>query len=95
MIAAGGPWDQLGIADMLHEENGRLGLKPKTFMTVLRHALTGMKVRFASPLRLISIIDAFGLLSQNGPGVPEIMRVLGKQRTSTRLKAAHPATLIN
>jgi len=36
-------WDHLDINDMLHNENIRLGLKSKIFMTVLRHALTGMK----------------------------------------------------
>lgn len=72
-IGTGESWDQLHIADILHEENTQLGLKSKIFMTVLRHALTGMK---------------------NGPGVPDIMRALGRQRTLTRLKTTHPATLI-
>lgn len=37
-------WIALPIADILHEENARLDIKPKVFMTVLRHAVTGMKV---------------------------------------------------
>jgi len=73
LTGTGGSWEQLSFADILHEENTHLGLKPKTFMTVLRHALTGMK---------------------KGPGVPDIMRVLGRQRTLSRLKTAHPATSI-
>lgn len=40
----GQSWDPLTIVDILHDENLKLGLKQKTFMTVLRHALTGMKV---------------------------------------------------
>jgi len=72
-IGTGESWEVLPMADILHVENAQLGLKSKIFMTVLRHALTGMK---------------------NGPGVPEIMRTLGRQRTLTRLKTAHPATLI-
>jgi len=67
-------WDQLDFTAVLHEENTRLGLKPKIFMTVLRHALTGMK---------------------RGPGVAESMRVLGRQRTSVRLKTAHPAAFMS
>ncbi|TFY71407.1 hypothetical protein EVG20_g1615 [Dentipellis fragilis] len=40
LTAAGGLQD---IADILHDENAKSGLKPKPFMTVLRHAFTGMK----------------------------------------------------
>jgi Anticodon binding domain len=39
-----GSWNLLNVSDMLKEENARLGLKSKVFNTVLRHALTGMKV---------------------------------------------------
>jgi len=58
--------DPVTIVDILRDENVKLGLKPMVYMTVLRHALTGMK---------------------KGPGVPEIIRVLGKGRTSARLRA--------
>lgn len=38
-------WDQLDILGLLHEEREKLQISPKAFMTPLRHALTGMKVR--------------------------------------------------
>jgi hypothetical protein len=44
-IGTGESWEVLPMADILHVENAQLGLKSKIFMTVLRHALTGMKVR--------------------------------------------------
>ncbi|KAJ3483560.1 hypothetical protein NLI96_g6232 [Meripilus lineatus] len=36
-------WDNLNIIDHFHAETARLGLKQKVYMTILRHALTGMK----------------------------------------------------
>jgi glutamyl-tRNA synthetase len=38
------PWDKLDVLDVLQKERERLGLPPRVFMTVLRHALCGMKV---------------------------------------------------
>ena len=39
------PWDQVDLAAIMHEENKSIGLPVTTFMTALRHALSGMKVR--------------------------------------------------
>ncbi|TFK74720.1 glutamyl-tRNA synthetase [Pluteus cervinus] len=36
-------WSSLNFLGLLHEERGRLGVPSKVYMTVLRHALTGMK----------------------------------------------------
>lgn len=41
-------WSDVKFADILHDENARLGIKSKVFMTVLRHTFTGMKVRCSS-----------------------------------------------
>ena len=38
-------WDVTSLSGMLHEENAKASLKQKEYMTILRHALTGMKVR--------------------------------------------------
>lgn len=40
------PWDVQTITDALHAENRTSGIKPARFMTVLRHAMSGVKVRF-------------------------------------------------
>ena len=40
------PWDVQSIINALHAENSAAGVKPVRFMTVLRHAMSGMKVRF-------------------------------------------------
>ncbi|KAH9947350.1 hypothetical protein B0H21DRAFT_739156 [Amylocystis lapponica] len=61
-------WGTLDLTQLLHEENARVNLKQKTYMTILRHALTGVK---------------------SGPGVSDIMRVLGRERTIVRLGEAH------
>lgn len=94
---AGQQWNLLTtLVDILHDENAKLGLKQKVFMTTIRHALTGMKVcgfgffplvpRFT--LTLLIALCIIYLLMQKGPSTPEIMRVLGRGRTLTRLKAA-------
>lgn len=41
--AATSPWHKLDILDLLQKERERIGLPHKIFMTVLRHALCGMK----------------------------------------------------
>lgn len=38
-------WVDTEISQVLHEETEKVSLKTRIFMTVLRHALTGMKVR--------------------------------------------------
>jgi len=37
------PWDVQTISDTLHAENKASGIKPARFMTVLRHAMSGVK----------------------------------------------------
>jgi glutamyl-tRNA synthetase len=39
------PWDVQSITDALHAENRTAGIKSARFMTVLRHAMSGVKVR--------------------------------------------------
>lgn len=39
------PWDVQTILNALHDENRAAGVKTATFMTALRHAMSGMKVR--------------------------------------------------
>jgi hypothetical protein len=39
------PWDVRTITDALHAENRTAGIKSARFMTVLRHAMSGVKVR--------------------------------------------------
>ena len=41
------PWDVQTITDALHAENRTPGIKPARFMTMLRHAMSGVKVRFS------------------------------------------------
>ncbi|KAJ3755932.1 hypothetical protein EV360DRAFT_85438 [Lentinula raphanica] len=55
------------IMGALHHEREKLGVSLKTFMGVLRHALTGMK---------------------DGPGIIDVVRALGHERTIVRLDAA-------
>lgn len=40
-----GSWDAASLSAVLHDENAKMGLKQKEYMTILRHRLTGMKVR--------------------------------------------------
>ena len=37
-------WTDDELTTLLHDASHELGVVPKTFMTVLRHALSGMKV---------------------------------------------------
>lgn len=55
------------VATVIHDVCKVTGLKQKSFMTALRHALSAMKT---------------------GPSIPEIISVLGPERTITRLKNA-------
>ncbi|KAJ4465507.1 glutamyl-tRNA synthetase [Lentinula edodes] len=55
------------IMESLHHEREKLNVHLKVFMSVLRHALTGMK---------------------DGPGIIDIVRALGHERTIARLNAA-------
>jgi hypothetical protein len=40
------PWDVRAIINALHAENTAAGVKPARLLTVLRHAMSGVKVRF-------------------------------------------------
>jgi hypothetical protein len=79
------PWDVQAIINTLHAENTAAGVKPARFMTVLRHAMSGVKVRFSGILVLGANLNARG---QNGPSIAEIMDILGAQRTIARLENA-------
>lgn len=78
-------WTTPSLAAALHQLADTLQVKSKHVMLVARRQLTGMKVR--KPYRLLSFAFAnccTGHSSQTGPGVPEIMDVLGKDRTLAR-----------
>ena len=49
------PWDVQNIINALHDENRAAGLTSARFMTVLRHAMSGMKVRFFGVFDLLQI----------------------------------------
>ena len=38
-------WEPTSLSEVLHGENAKLDIKQKDYMTILRHRLTGMKVR--------------------------------------------------
>ncbi|KAI0825292.1 glutamyl-tRNA synthetase [Trametes gibbosa] len=40
---SGVSWDIAALSEVLHDENAKSSLKQKEYMTILRHALTGMK----------------------------------------------------
>ncbi|KAH9850613.1 glutamyl-tRNA synthetase [Lenzites betulinus] len=41
--ASGVAWETPALSEVLHDENAKSALKQKEYMTILRHALTGMK----------------------------------------------------
>lgn len=79
------PWDVQTIINALHDENRAAGVKPARFMTVLRHAMSGVKVRFFGDF---DFCYESNRPRQNGPRIAEIMDVLGTQRTIARLEEA-------
>ena len=56
-------WDTLDIGNLIHEERAKTGVNQKVFMSTLRHALTGMKVRFASFQKIVMSLDLIFVLS--------------------------------
>ncbi|RPD81515.1 glutamyl-tRNA synthetase [Lentinus tigrinus ALCF2SS1-7] len=38
-----GSWDAASLSEVLNDENAKMGMKQKEYMTILRHRLTGMK----------------------------------------------------
>ena len=73
-------WHQLDIENVLKDVNTALSIKQKSFMTTLRHALTATKVGRNLFINLTVLNQ-----SQTGPSVPEIMLILGHERTLSRL----------
>jgi glutamyl-tRNA synthetase len=80
------PWDVQTITGALHTENRVVEVKPAKFMTMLRHAMSGMKVRLLGGF--VFGCANLNCLRQNGPSVAEIMGVLGTERTIERLEEA-------
>ena len=58
------PWDAQTILNALHAENGAAGVKPVRFMTVLRHAMSGVKVRFSGNFAFGANLTAWGRVGQ-------------------------------
>jgi hypothetical protein len=48
-------WDVPTVADALHAENKVAGVKPARFMTAMRHAMSGVKVRLFGIIFLMRI----------------------------------------
>jgi glutamyl-tRNA synthetase len=85
-LGSSSPWNVQTIADALHAENKVAGVKPARFMTTLRHAMSGVKVRLLRSSCLWCNSNRHP--TQNGPSIAEIMDVLGAQRTIARLGEA-------
>ena len=77
------PWDVDSISAALHDEITKLEVKPKAFMTVARCQLTGMKVRALAADTEVRLVSDDR--TQAGPGVADIMQLIGKERTMDRL----------
>ena len=63
-------WAEDELATVLHEASHDLGVSQKTFMTVLRHALTGMKVcgiKSRNPSQIVIVLADWAGGSRN-PG---------------------------
>ena len=58
------PWDAQTILNALHAENSAAGVKPVRFMTVLRHAMSGVKVRFSGNFVFGANLTAWGSLGR-------------------------------
>jgi hypothetical protein len=44
-LKSASPWDTQTLADALHAESGGKAMKPAKFMTALRHAMSGIRVK--------------------------------------------------
>lgn len=53
-------WDDLDISSLIHTVRADLNINQKTFMSILRYALTGMKVRWTLSPPLVWIQDWTG-----------------------------------
>ncbi len=87
MSRLGGPlanWEIATLSEVLHDENAKTSLKQKEYMTILRHALTGMKVSTS----LHGIVGSYTYPQlQTGPTVADVLFVLGAQRSIARLQS--------
>jgi len=83
-LGSSSPWNVQTIADTLHAENKVVGVKPARYMTTLRHAMSGVKVR----ILLVFCTTSNRHPTQNGPSIAEMMDVLGAERTIARLGEA-------
>ncbi|KAG6332077.1 hypothetical protein ID866_7015 [Astraeus odoratus] len=82
--------DTSNVSAVVHDVCNVTGLKQKTFMTALRHALSATKVGYPSMMSCKTILT----LKKAGPSIPEIIMVLGPERTVSRLRTALSATTI-
>ena len=73
-------WTPSVLHQTSNEDQKQLDVPRKPFTTTIRHALTGMK---ASSFKCGTYLHTCW---QDGPGLVDIMRVLGKDRTLERLK---------
>ncbi|EMD41465.1 hypothetical protein CERSUDRAFT_42474 [Gelatoporia subvermispora B] len=64
LAAETGSWGSLDLTSIIREEARKTGLPSKQYMTIMRHALSGMKT---------------------GPGIGDMLRVLGRDRAIARL----------
>jgi hypothetical protein len=79
-------WDDgtVDLGEILREQRTSIIVPSAVYMNVLRHALSGMKVRI-SFLDEVKRICA-DIKNEAGPGVADIMKLLGKVRCLERLK---------
>jgi hypothetical protein len=61
------PWEDLDILGILHNEREALRLSTKVFMTALRCAITGMKVRHDLTIHVRSLQLIISTLSRMDP----------------------------
>lgn len=80
-------WETAALSEVLHDENAKTSLKQKEYMTILRHALTGMKVRLRFPFQQPPQANG---RKQTGPSVADVLYVLGPERSLARLQASKP-----
>ncbi len=86
----GTAWETVALSEVLHDENAKTSLKQKEYMTILRHALTGMKVRTNPVSNRVSAVKLINACTQTGPSIADILYVLGSERSLARLQASRP-----
>ncbi|OJT08520.1 Glutamate--tRNA ligase [Trametes pubescens] len=83
-------WETATLSEVLHDENAKTSLKQKEYMTILRHCLTGMKVRTNPVSVRVSAVKLINVCTQTGPSVADILYVLGPEHSLARLQASRP-----